>query len=174
MVNKVVDRINEFNAKFVRRFTKSIVTVKKTKGKRTNKATLQVEMFETLYIVVPTTEQETKDIITKQLLSEEIIQQLLNQSLIKNKKDINSCAFCGNLKLFTSYDELVAKYPMRLVDIRERKEPEYRLYTRTKEEQDKMRGIFNICNSSRKSWFSVIEKCGSEFGVILKLIVPIN
>ena len=166
MVNKVVDRINEFNSNFKQRFEKSIITVKKT----TNK----IQKVTTLYIVIPTTEEDTEYIISKRILSKSIREELIRQSLIKEEKNIDSCAFCGKLENFTSYDELVYQYPMRRVDIRERKEPEYRLYTRTREQQDKMRGIFNICNNSKKSWLSVIEKCGSNFGVILKLVVPNN
>ena len=105
MVNNTVDRINDFNSKFIQRFTKSIVIVKKTTNKQKNNSTL--------YIVVPTTEEETKKIIINRLLSEEIIQQILNQSLIKNKDNIISCAFCGNLNDFTSYNSLVYQYPLK-------------------------------------------------------------
>lgn len=174
MVNEVVDKINDFNSKFVKSFPKSIVIVKKTTLKKTNKETQETIKYNTIYIVVPTTEQETKDIITKKVLTESTRQYLLNENFIKDIKDINSVAFCGNLEDFTSYDELVYQYPRRMVDIRESKEPEFRLYTRTREYQDKFRGNFNLCNTSRKSWLSVVEKCGSKFGLILKLVVQVK
>lgn len=174
MVNDVVDKINQFNDKFINHFSKNIVIVKKTIKKYTNPHTKDIKKSNIIYVTIPTTEQITKDIINNKELTEEIVQKLLQERLINSRKEISVCVFIGNLKTFTDYDELVYQYPIRKVDLRERKEPEYKLYTRTKEQQEAMRGVFNICNNSKKSWLSVVEKCGSEFGLILKLVVKIN
>lgn len=174
MANDVVNKINEYNSEFNKIYSKSVVIVKRTTNKITNKITEESKKYQTTYIVIPTTEQDIKDTITKRELSKEIKELLVSENFIKNDKDINSCVFCGDLKTFTSYNELVYQYPRRKVDIRERKEPEFRLYTRTREQQEKVRGYFNICHSASKSWNSVIEKCGSKFGLILKLIIQIN
>ena len=163
MANNVVKKINEFNSRFIERFEKDVVIIRKLKNKKEN--------ISLIFIVVPIEEYEIKDILFTKTLPDNTKQFLINKELIKSENSIKSCLYCGNLEKFTEYEQLVYKYPLRKIDIREGKEPEYRLYTRTKQYQDNFRGNFNLCNNSKKSWKSVIEKCGSKFGLILKIIL---
>jgi hypothetical protein len=126
-----------------------------------------------LYIVLGCKKEQVKEFIDKKDISDDsIINNLINLNFISNKQDIKNVLFIGKLTSFKSYEKFVFKFKHRKIDIINNKEPQYRLYTRSLEYQKNIMWLTNLCNSAEKSWKSVCEKVGSEYGLLIKVEIP--
>jgi hypothetical protein len=160
-----MDTIKEKNRLLeVKLFEKGSVVVKQQKS----------ELQTLKYLVLPCTAQELKEIVASKELQPFIYEQLVNQSFITKNSDVKEVTYCGNFNNFKQYYDLVYQFPHRRIDIKEGKEPQFRLYTRSLQYQRDNMWLVNLCNSAIKSWQSVIEKAGSNTGLILKIIIKNN
>lgn len=135
-----------------------VVIKKRTKGN-----------IQLLYIVVGCTKESTEEMLSKQLFDQSILTTLHQHGHKYFEADIEQVLYCGNLKKFQHYEQFVYQFPLRKVDIREKKEPQYRYYAQPLEYQRNLIGSINLCNSPKKSWESVVLKVGAEYGVLLKI-----
>lgn len=157
----VLDRINNYNLRHT--FDPNIVILKKG----TNK-THQISI-----LVVPLKQEQTEEIHANQSLSEDVIEFLKQQKHITKLGDIAEVNFCGKLDEFKAYDRVVVQLPMRKSDFLKGVEPSYRYYVMTIERQKELLPM-NVCSSARLSWLSAIKKCGSPFGLLIKIKIPLD
>lgn len=127
------------------------------------------EFFNLLYIATKATKEEIDILLKTRELPITIITSLISENIITNKKEIEEVLYYGDLNLFTNYKRLVYQFPLRKIDIVNRKEPQFRLYSRTLEYQKSMMFTINLCPTSELSWKSVIDKVGNSTGLILKI-----
>ena len=145
--------------RLVKRFDIGAVVVKQQKS--------SIETIK--YIVIGCTAKLIDSIVESKTLDKTIYSILIEQQLINVNTDVKEVLYWGNLKDFKQYSDLVYKFPLRRQDLKEGKEPHYRLYTRTAEQQKNTMWLINICSTSQQSWLSVIEKVGSSYGLLLKI-----
>lgn len=119
----------------------------------------------TLYVTVGLTQSQLAEVQVIKELPEEILNNLIARKILEDKKQNISVIFLGELSRYRGFEELVQHFPLRL-----REEPVFRNYVITREKQLQLYGTVNVCNSSRKSWESVIMKVGHDNGVIIKII----
>lgn len=155
--NDVVIKINAYNLKH--NTTSDFILTKKGKTKT----------HEVSFIVIPSNIEEIKEIKLTKEVSQRIVDLLKKNKLINHSDDVQILIYGGVLSNFKGYENIVKQYPYRNIDRREKKDPQYRLYTTSAEEQEKIRYSLNICRSAELSWQSVIKKCGTEYGIIFKL-----
>jgi hypothetical protein len=155
--NDVVIKINAYNLKH--NTTSDFILTKKGKTKT----------HEISIIVIPSNIEEIKEIKLSKEVSQRIVDLLKKNRLINHSDDIQILIFGGNLNTFKGYENVVKQYPYRNIDKREKREPQFRLYTTSAEEQEKVRYNLNICRTAEFSWQSVIKKCGTEYGIVFKL-----
>lgn len=130
---------------------------------------LQNTKYIVQYVVVACTMETIENLLKNQDYPNNIIDTLIKENIINNKSNINGVVYYGNLLNFTQYRELVYKFPIRKIDLREGREPRFRLYTRTIEYQKEMGLVMNLCPTAELSWKSVIDKVGSKTGLILQI-----
>lgn len=152
-----IERINAYNLK------KAIIHEPVTVSKKSSNS------VQILYVVVGEQEEVINNIIKNQRLDNTIYNILLNNNIITEKAQVDSVIYCGKLIEFTSYTQFVYKFPQRRIDIRERKEEQYRLYTSTLAHQKEYSSHLNICPTAKQSWGSVIKKVGKDYGLLLKI-----
>jgi len=162
MDTTIIDRINKYNEG--QKIQHSPVIIRKRKNE-----------FAELYVVaVGCTEEEYKEIKSTNILNTSLLNTLKGNHF-PLEDYIESLIYVGDLNNFKAYAMFVYQFPQRKIDIRERKEPQFRLYTKTFQEQkDTNCYIRNLCNSAKESWQSVINKVGSKYGVVFTYKVPIN
>ncbi len=160
MDSNTIKQINEYN------FASTIQTNPVIIRKRKN------ETSELLVVTIGCTREEYQDIKKTNTLNTSLLLTLKGNNF-PSEKYIDSLIFLGDLTLFREYEQFVYKFPQRKIDIRNKVEPQFRLYTKTlQEQQDTSCYIRNLCNSARVSWNSVIRKVGSNYGVIFTYKIP--
>ena len=120
------------------------------------------------YVVVRATEEEINKLKINKQLERRQYQFLIDEKVINFAEEIEGIIFSGHLLNFTSYEQLVFQYPMRKIDIRDRKEKVYKDYSKTKEEQENIQWLVNSTPTPLHSWKTVIRKIGKT-GIILKI-----
>ncbi len=152
-----IEKINNFNLQS--KINPSPVVLKR---KSSNTTTIS-------YILIASNLSEVVNIIDTKELTANLYETLKDNKLITLNEDVKQVLFCGNLEKFKHYERFVFKFPERKVDIRNRKEPQYRLYTRTLEEQKNVMWLLNLCSSPKNSWLSALTKIGTYYGLLLKV-----
>ncbi len=128
-----------------------------------------------LWVVVKATEQECIDMNKSRKLNESLLQEIKEKyKYINDIKDIQSVIHCGNLNQVPSVKDYVYKFPYRERDRRERKEEQFRCYTQTLDKQKEMLNVINSCPTAERSWSSVLEKVGSQYGLFLYIVKPLE
>ena len=123
----------------------------------------------TLYVAVGLTKSQLSEVQVSKELPEEILDNLIIRQLLEDKKQNIFVIFLGELSKYRGFEELVQHFPLR-----RREEPVFRNYVISREKQLQLYGTVNVCNSSRKSWESVIMKVGHDNGVVIKIINKLN
>lgn len=123
----------------------------------------------TLYVAVKARQEECVTIRHDKTLLPVIIEDLKKFEIIKNEDEIKAILACGDLSKFKHYSKFVYKYPLRKVDIRNRVEEQFRLYTKSAEKQREMMLMLNLCPTAELSWKSVLTKLGTQYGLFLKI-----
>ena len=119
----------------------------------------------TLYVAVGLTKSQLSEVQVSKELPEEILDNLIIRQLLEDKKQNIFVIFLGELSKYRGFEKLVQHFPLR-----RREEPVFRNYVISREKQLQLYGTVNVCNSSRKSWESVIMKVGHDNGVVIKII----
>lgn len=127
------------------------------------------QFFTLLFIVVGCTKEELEDMVTKQTLSEKIYNKLLTEQHITDEKEVEAIIYNGLLSNYSGYSDYVYKFPLRRLDIKEGKTPQFRLYSRSVEYQKEIMSSINVCPTAELSWKSVIDKVGTSYGLFLKV-----
>lgn len=151
-----VDHINNYNLRHT--FDPSIVTIKKGNTKT----------HYICYILVPLKQQQTEEVLLTKDLSESLIELLIEQKYITKKEDIAEVNYCGELKEFKQYEHVVVKFPLRRSDMLKGIEPHFRYYIMSVEKQKSLFPM-NLCRSEHLSWLSAVKRCGSHYGLLLKI-----
>ena len=123
----------------------------------------------TLYVAVKARQEECATIRHDKTLLPVIIEDLKKFEIIKNEDEIKAILACGDLSKFKHYSKFVYKYPLRKVDVRNRVEEQFRLYTKSAEKQREMMSMLNLCPTAELSWKSVLTKLGTQYGLFLKI-----
>lgn len=123
----------------------------------------------TLYVAVKARQEECATIRHDKTLLPVIIEDLKKFEIIKNEDEIKAILACGDLSKFKHYSKFVYKYPLRKVDVRNRVEKQFRLYTKSAEKQREMMLMLNLCPTAELSWKSVLTKLGTQYGLFLKI-----
>jgi hypothetical protein len=157
---KEIKEINNYNSKG--KIINTPVTIRKRKN----------EVAELLVVCIGCSKAEYEEVKATNTLNPSLLLQLKGNSY-PDETYIDQLIFLGNLNLFKEYDSLVYRFPMRKIDILNKKEPSYRLYTKTLlEQQNMMCYIKSLCNSPKESWKSIIKKVGSEYGIVFTYKIP--
>ncbi len=129
---------------------------------------------ELLVVAIGCTKEEYEEIKKLGTLNTSLLLSLKGNHF-PSEEYIQDLIFLGDLNVFKAYTMFVYQFPQRKIDIRNRVEPQYRLYTKTLEEQKNISCyIRNLCSSAKESWQSIIRKVGSNYGVVFTYIVPIE
>ena len=123
----------------------------------------------TLYVAVKARQEECATIRHDKTLLPVIIEDLKKFEIIKNEDEVKAILACGDLSKFKHYSKFVYKYPLRKVDVRNRVEEQFRLYTKSAEKQREMMLMLNLCPTAELSWKSVLTKLGTQYGLFLKI-----
>ena len=123
----------------------------------------------TLYVAVKARQEECATIRHDKALLPIIIEDLKKFEIIKNEDEVKAILACGDLSKFKHYSKFVYKYPLRKVDVRNRVEEQFRLYTKSAEKQREMMLMLNLCPTAELSWKSVLTKLGTQYGLFLKI-----
>lgn len=162
MDTTVIDKINRHN------LGKEIIHTPVTLKKRKN------AVAKLLVVVIGCTKEEYEEIKVTKVLNTSLLLTLKGNNF-PSEEYIDTLIYLGDLHKFKAYGMFVYQFPQRKIDIRNRVEPQYRLYTKTLQEQkDTSCYIRNLCSSARESWQSVIEKVGKQYGVVFTYKIPIN
>lgn len=157
---KEIKEINNYNSKG--RIINTPVTIRKRKN----------EITELLIVCIGCSKDEYEEVKITNTLNPSLLLQLKGNNY-PDETYIDQLIFLGNLTLFRGYESLVYKFPMRKEDIRQKKEPQFRLYTKTLiEQQNMMCYVKSLCGSAKESWKSIIRKVGSEYGIVFTYKVP--
>ena len=154
---ETIDRINQYRDRC--RIPYAPVIVKK----------LNNGIVSTLYVAVKARQEECATIRHDKTLLPVIIEDLKKFEIIKNEDEIKAILACGDLSKFKHYSKFVYKYPLRKVDVRNRVEEQFRLYTKSAEKQREMMLVLNLCPTAELSWKSVLAKLGTQYGLFLKI-----
>ena len=152
-----IDRINQYRDRC--RIPYAPVIVKK----------LNNGIYTTLYVAVKAKKEECATIRHDRALLPIVIQDLKSFNIIKDEEEIKAILTCGDLSKFKHYSKFVYKYPLRKVDVRNRREEQFRLYTKSAEQQRELMLSINLCPTAELSWKSVLTKIGTEYGLFLKI-----
>lgn len=162
MDTTIIDRINKYNEG--QKIQHAPVLLRKKKN-------LEAEVY---VVTIGCTREEFEEIRLTRVLSTSLLNQLKGFKF-PLEEYIDTLLYLGDLNNFKSYAMFIYQFPQRKIDIRNRVEPQFRLYTKTLQEQkDTSCYIRNLCNSAKESWQSVVKKVGSRYGVVFTYKVPIN
>jgi hypothetical protein len=154
-----IDRINEYRDKG--RIPYTPVVVKKQSSREKS----------VLYVAIKATQDQCKEIKSQNTLLSFVSEDLLSNNIITDIEQIEKVLLCGDLSKFKKYSKLVYKFPLRKVDVRNRVEEQFRLYTKTMQQQRDLMLMINLCPTAELSWKSVLEKLGTNYGLLLKVVV---
>ena len=152
-----IEKINNYNLRY---------------STHTNTVVLKKKNLETkivFYILVASYPEELNTINSTKELTRNLYEILKDNKHITLDENVKSVLYCGNLEKFNLYEKVVFMFPYRQIDIRNRADREYRLYTRTLEEQKNTMGFINLCTSAKNSWLSALTKIGTHYGLLLKI-----
>jgi hypothetical protein len=121
------------------------------------------------YILIGTSYEDARFVSKEKELPISII-TLLDKNGYK-KGDIHSAVTAGKLSDVVGYNYLVYQFPKRIIDIKNGAKDEYRDYTMSLEKQKDILWLVNTAECAKTSWRTAISACGSDFGVVLKVIV---
>ena len=128
-----------------------------------------------LFVVVKATKEQCDAMNKSRTINEDLLIDIIyNYGYIDTIKDIQSVIHCGDLNHVPSVKEYVYRFPYRERDKRERKEEQFRCYTQTLDKQKEMLNVINSCPTAERSWSSVIEKVGSQYGLFLYIVKPLE
>ena len=152
-----IDRINQYRD--LCRHKYAPVVVKKQRSANTS----------VLYVAIRAKKEECATIKADRELLPFVAEDLINHNIITDISQVDAVLLCGDLSKFKKYAKLVYKFPLRKIDVRNRVEEQFRLYTKTAEQQKNLMLNFNLCPTAELSWKSVLEKIGTNYGLLLKI-----
>jgi len=122
-----------------------------------------------MYALLPCTESSIEATRVNKGLDKSILDFAREQNIITFDQDIEGIYYLGELDKFSSYGQLVYKFPLTKRQIVDKKKEQFRDYGMDIEKQKEYMHLVILCSSAAVSWKTAIKASGSKFGVICKV-----